>query len=55
MLLEESDIKERLDHLGFVAGMCQEIGLARWLDTHKLGHRHQVRGGTATVAMVLHR
>ncbi len=28
MLLEESYINERLDHLGIVAGVCQEIGLA---------------------------
>jgi hypothetical protein len=23
---------ERLDHLGIVAGVCQEMGLAAWLD-----------------------
>jgi hypothetical protein len=23
---------ERLDHLGFVAVVCREIGLAEWLD-----------------------
>jgi hypothetical protein len=23
---------ERLDHLGIVAGVCQELGLATWLD-----------------------
>ncbi len=25
-------LNERLDHLGIVAGVCQEIGLAAWLD-----------------------
>ncbi len=24
---------ERLDHLGIVAGVCREIGLAEWLDS----------------------
>lgn len=28
----EAYINERLDHLGIVAGVCQEIGLAAWLD-----------------------
>jgi hypothetical protein len=28
MTSEESYINERLDHLGIVAGVCQEIGLA---------------------------
>ena len=28
----EEYVNERLDHLGIVAGVCQEIGLARWLD-----------------------
>lgn len=32
MSSEESYINERLDHLGIVAGVCQEIGLAAWLD-----------------------
>ena len=30
---EERYINERLDHLGIGAGVCQEIGLAAWLDT----------------------
>jgi len=47
-------INERLDHLGIVAGICHEIGLAAWLDAQDPGHRHQVSVGTATVAMVLH-
>jgi hypothetical protein len=32
MAVEESYPNERLDHLGIVAGVCQEIGLATWLD-----------------------
>jgi transposase len=53
MTLEESYTNERLDHLGIVAGVCQEIGLAAWLDAQVPGHRQQVSVGTATVAMVL--
>lgn len=33
--------------------MCQEIGLATWLDTQEPENRQQVSVGTATVAMVL--
>ena len=39
---------ERLDHLGIVAGVCQEIGLAAWLDAQDPGNRQQVSVGTAT-------
>jgi len=46
-------LNERLDHLGIVAGICQEIGLAGWLDAHDSGNRQQVSVGTATVAMIL--
>jgi transposase len=46
-------MNERLDHLGIVAGVCQEIGLAAWLDAQQPGNRQQVSVGTATVAMVL--
>lgn len=46
-------INERLDHLGIVAGVCQEIGLAAWLDAQDPGKRQHVSVGTATVAMVL--
>ena len=53
MLLEESYINERLDHLGIVAGVCQEIGLASLLDAQEPEKRQQVSVGTATVAMVL--
>ena len=53
MRLEESYLNERLDHLGIVAGVCQEIGLASWLDAQEPGNRQQVSVGMATVAMVL--
>ena len=43
---------ERLDHLGIVAGVCREIGLAAYLDQKAAGSQQQVRVGTATVAMV---
>lgn len=32
MQAEEEYQNKRLDHLGIVAGMCQEIGLVEWLD-----------------------
>jgi hypothetical protein len=32
---------ERLDHLGIVAGVCQEIDLAAWLDAQDPGNRQQ--------------
>ncbi len=44
---------ERLDHLGIVAGVCREIGLAEFLDAQAAGSRQKVSVGTATVAMVL--
>ena len=53
MTSEESYINERLDHLGIVAGVCQEIGLATWLDAQDPSHHPQVSIGTATVAMIL--
>ena len=49
----EEYVNERLDHLGIVAGVCQEIGLAAWLDAQEPGNRQQVSVGTATVAMIL--
>jgi DNA-binding transcriptional LysR family regulator len=49
----EDYVNERLDHLGIVAGVCQEIGLAAWLNAQEPGSRQQVSVGTATVAMVL--
>src|SRR6202162_4198634 len=53
MLPEERYINERLDHLGIVAGVCQEIGLAAWLDSQEPENRQQVSVGMATVAMIL--
>lgn len=44
---------ERLDHLGIVAGVCQEIGLAGYLDALAGPSQQQVSVGTATVAMIL--
>jgi len=39
-------VNERLDHLGIVAGVCQEIGLAAWLDAQDPGNHQQVSVGT---------
>ena len=44
---------ERLDHLGIVAGICREIGLAEYLDALAGPTQQQVSVGTATVAMIL--
>jgi transposase len=44
---------ERMDHLGIVAGVCREIGLAEYLDELAGPSQQQVSIGTATVAMVL--
>ncbi len=49
MPTEARYINERLDHLGIVAGVCQEIGGASWLDAQDPGNRQQVSVGTATV------
>jgi hypothetical protein len=40
---------ERLDHLGIVAGVCREAGIAEWLGKIT-GENHRV--GTATVAQL---
>ena len=53
MQATERYVNERLDHLGIVAGVCQEIGLAAWLDAQDPDNRQQVSVGTATVAMIL--
>jgi hypothetical protein len=42
-----------LDHLGIVAGVCREIGLAEWLDAQDTQSHERVSVGTATVAMLL--
>jgi transposase len=44
---------ERLDHLGRVAGICREIGLAAYLDEQAGPSQQQVSVGTATMAMLL--
>src|SRR5215467_5219804 len=44
---------DRLDHLGMVAGICREIGLAEYLDALAGSSQQQVSVGTATVAMIL--
>jgi transposase len=44
---------ERLDHLGIVAGVCKEAGIAEWLDKIAGENRRSVSVGTATVAMIL--
>lgn len=53
MQAAEGYVNERLDHLGIVAGICQEIGLATWLDAQDSTHRQNVSVGTATTAMIL--
>jgi hypothetical protein len=44
---------QRLDHLGIVAAVCQEIGLAAYLDALAGPSLQQVSVGAATVAMIL--
>ena len=44
---------ERLDHLGIVAGVCKEAGIAEWLDKIAGENRRDVSVGTAVVAMIL--
>lgn len=46
-------VAERLDHLGIVAGVCREIGLAEWLDGQDTQSHERVGVGTATLAMIL--
>jgi transposase len=46
-------VAERLDHLGIVAGVCREIGLAEWLDAQDQQSHERVSVGTATMAMIL--
>jgi transposase len=53
MFTAEDYRNERLDHLGIVAGVCQEIGLAEWLDALAPDQQRGVSYGTATVAMIL--
>jgi transposase len=51
--VQEAYVAERLDHLGIVAGVCREIGLAEWLDAQDTQSHERVSVGTATVAMIL--
>ena len=44
---------QRLDHLGIVAGVCREAGIAEWLDKRAGENRRSVSVGTAVVAMIL--
>jgi hypothetical protein len=44
-------VVEHLNHLGIVAEVCREIGVAEWLDAQAPQSRQQVSVGTATVAM----
>ena len=44
---------QRLDHLGIVAGVCKEVGIAEWLDKLAGETRRSVSVGRATVAMIL--
>jgi len=46
-------VVEHLKHLGIVAEVCREIGVAQWLDQQEPGNRQHVSVGTATVALVL--
>jgi transposase len=46
-------VVEHLNHLGIVAEVCREIGVAEWLDQQDPTNRQQVSVGTATVALVL--
>ncbi len=46
-------VVEHLNHLGIMAEVCREIGVAAWLDEQEPGNRQQVSVGTATVALVL--
>lgn len=53
MQTADSYVTERLDHLGMVAGVCEEIGLAAYVDRLAGETKHHVSMGTATVAMIL--
>src|SRR5215472_15222682 len=46
-------VVEHLNHLGIVAEVCREIGVAAWLDERDPASRQRVSVGTATVALVL--
>lgn len=49
----EDSHNERRDHVGMVAGLCQERGWGEWLDRLAPAPQRAVSDGTATVAMIL--
>lgn len=51
--MAETYVVEHLNHLGIVAEVCREIGVAEWLDQQDPTHQQHVSVGRATVAMVL--
>ena len=53
MQIAERSVNERLDHLSIVAGVCEEIGLAAYIDQRAGETNHHVSMGTAMVAMIL--
>jgi len=46
-------VVEHLNHLGIVAEVCREIGVAAWLNELDPTSRQRVSVGTATVALAL--
>jgi hypothetical protein len=46
-------VVEHLNHLGIVAEVCREIGVAEWLNAQDPSSRQRVSVGTAMVALVL--
>ncbi len=52
-MAEESYSTQRLDHLGIVAGICQQIGLVEQIDTYVGVTERKVSVGEAVQAMVL--
>ena len=53
-MAETTSVTQRLDHLGIVAGICQEIELAGQIDRMIGPTDRQVSVGEAVQAMVLH-
>ena len=52
-MAEETYSTQRLDHLGIVAGICQQIGLVEQIDTYVGSTERKVSVGEAVQAMVL--
>lgn len=52
-MAEETYSTQRLDHLGIVAGICQQIGLVEQIDTYVGATERKVSVGEAVQAMVL--